>query len=142
MGNGKYFCTCNSTTPFRKESCVVHVDRIVYYKAIVFEEMSPPVPFTCTINSKRYDSLFCNQVIPTAQQRACLDRIIFVKDIGPPYIAMSVMLLLKAFSEVIELSVATFQQPYIQDHSISILMNSVYRVILKCSVQWLNYKFS
>ena len=42
--------------------------------------------FPCNDNGKHYESLLHNNIIPTLQQRACLDRNIFMQDGTPPYI--------------------------------------------------------
>ena len=60
-----------------------------------FEEGGPAGPVTCTVNGQRYACLLRNQVIPTLQQHACVDRIIFMQDGAPPHIAKPVKQLLK-----------------------------------------------
>lgn len=60
-----------------------------------FEEVAPAGPVTCTVNGKRYACLLRNQVIPTLQQHACVDKIIFMQDGAPPHIAKPVKQVLK-----------------------------------------------
>ena len=52
---------------------------------LFFKEVGPAGPVTCMVNDKR--TLFRNQVIPTLQQLACLDRIIFMRNGVPLHIA-------------------------------------------------------
>ena len=70
---------------------MVQVDGIVYFWVIVFR--GAPDLATYTVNGKHYESLFRDQVISTFQQRACLDKIIFMQD-SSPHITKSVVELL------------------------------------------------
>ena len=54
--------------------------------SLFFEKVGPAVPITYTVNGKRYENLLRNQIISINQQRACLDKIIFMQDSAPLYI--------------------------------------------------------
>ncbi|GIX67825.1 hypothetical protein CEXT_83391 [Caerostris extrusa] len=60
MGNGKSIRKCSSTASFCEGNSVVRVNGIVYCMTIVFQEVGPAGPVTCTVNGNlyRYDSLF------------------------------------------------------------------------------------
>ncbi|GBN75379.1 hypothetical protein AVEN_8064-1 [Araneus ventricosus] len=60
-----------------------------------FEETGALGPVTVTVTGQRYECLLRNHVIPTLQQRGCVDRIIFMQDGAPPHIANPVKQLLK-----------------------------------------------
>ena len=85
-----------------------------------FQEMDPEGPVTCTINCKCYDSILRYQIIPTFQQGAYRDRIIFMKDCTPPQIEKPVMHLLKKHFENDEIISCRFPILWTsksQDHS-------------------------
>ena len=48
--------------------------------SLFFVELGPADHITCTVNSKLYESLLCNQITPTPEQCVCLDRIAFIQD--------------------------------------------------------------
>ena len=60
-----------------------------------FQEIHPAGLVTCTVNVKRYESLFRSRVIPAVQQLGSLEKIFFVKDGALRHIAMAVMQTLK-----------------------------------------------
>ncbi|GIY45392.1 uncharacterized protein CEXT_561501 [Caerostris extrusa] len=95
MGNGKSIRNWTSTASFCKGHCVVLVDGIVYSRTIVFRGCRSCGSCYLYVNGKRYESLLRNQAIPTLNQCACGNRIIFMQDGALPHIAKTVMQLIK-----------------------------------------------
>lgn len=60
-----------------------------------FEENTSSGPKTCSVNGCRYAFMLQNFVIPSLQQRNCLDTAIFMQDGAPPHIALPVQALLR-----------------------------------------------
>ncbi|GBN84853.1 hypothetical protein AVEN_256418-1 [Araneus ventricosus] len=52
-----------------------------------FEELGPAGPVTYTVIGVSYESVSHNHVIPALQQRACVDRTIFMQDGSSLHIA-------------------------------------------------------
>ena len=72
----KSFATASVPMHSPTYNCEVRGSNIVW--AIFFEEIGPVGPVTCTMNAKLYASLLRSQIIPTLQQRACLDKTILM----------------------------------------------------------------
>lgn len=45
-----------------------------------FEEVGPDGPAAYTVTGRRYESLLYNHIIPTLQQRQCVDSVTFMQD--------------------------------------------------------------
>ena len=97
---------CAKGKPFATASVAMHSPKVtVWYRFAAscmvgplfffFEEIGPVGPVTCAVNGKRYARLLRSQVIPTFQQRVCLDKTIFLRDGAPPHITKPVMQLRK-----------------------------------------------
>ncbi|KFM74594.1 hypothetical protein X975_20604, partial [Stegodyphus mimosarum] len=89
--------------PFGLQPLPLHSEKVTVWCRITpafvvgpffFEEITSAGPITCTVTGKRYEALLRNHVLPTLQQRQCVDRTIFMQDGAPPHIATLVKQLL------------------------------------------------
>ena len=134
MGNGKIL---SYTQHFR---FVLHgVDWL--HILLFIEEAGYADPVTFIVNSKLYTNLFEQQAIPTLQQGACVDRIIFMQIDVLPHIVNLVMQLLKCHFGNERILCHHFPTAC-QDYRSSIFVTFRCEVILKYCVQGSNYKFS
>ncbi|GBM04510.1 hypothetical protein AVEN_197911-1 [Araneus ventricosus] len=88
--------------PFQMQPLPLHSQKVTVWCGFTatfivgpffFEDFGPSCPVTCTVNG-RYESLLSNQLIPTPQQRGCVDSTIFMQCGAPPHIATPVKQLL------------------------------------------------
>ena len=55
-----------------------------------FERVTPRGPVRCTVMSARYENILMQHVIPTLQERNCVETTVFMQDGAPPYIGRQV----------------------------------------------------